>query len=469
MSDQPLFVRFIGSSVPIAAPPKPDILSQFASMGNFTPPDSSGISALSKIKAPRKKVIPTALPTPGTTLTVGVVTVDFSYPGEYAGDAPNYIRAICEDDLNITAIHTAVRCVIGSEIHQAPTLRQKYQNLYNTISSQFLTGIESTKISDELRSIYARLEALSSGMKWNEYVKNVRPIFREYLEIATDSVRGVVTFDGKVTQEKKYGPETISRRNELIHAYLDFARAFIRIEVINRVEYVDKCPACDTPAEDFDSESSNGTMMCPCGYQRTGLSKEATYRDSSRVNAAPRAKYDDFTTFMKSFDNYMGVDIPDIPEKLFEMLDTYFKTAGMPQLVGETVKSTEKLLDNGKRSGTSVQILITALDMTNNSSLYSYYNYIGHKYWGWRLPDISQYRERVMRDYNSTQKVYIKTRTRESSLNVQIRLFYHLTICGHVCTQNDFKFLTHRPSLEYHNSQLEMMSKVCGLPIVAII
>ena len=465
MSKQELFSRFIVSQKTLH-PVKSSFLSKFTEGLKNT---SINLTIKNTSFNKNSKIIPNSLPVLGSFLTVGVITVDFSLPGEYTEDVPNYIRATQETDLHIVEIHKAIRCIVGSEIYMMPTMKTHYNKLYNYLHSSFLTPIEASNVEKEMSAIYNRLNSISTGDKWSNYVKVTRPIFEEYLEIASDEIKGVVSFNGKVKKEIEDG-DVIAKRNDLIAKYLEVARTFINIEVINLVgDHIDVCPSCKESVDEFDTEYISGTMTCSCGYQRIGLSKDATYRDSARVNAAMRTKYDDLTTFIKSFDNFMGINVPEIPDKLYTMLDGYFEKVGMNQLIGKNVKESNAILENGKREGTSVQILITALDSTNNSSMYSYYNYIGHKYWGWQLPDISKYKDIALHHYEMTQKVYERTRERDSSLNVQIRLYYHLNICGYKCNQNDFKFLTHRPSLEYHHKQLGIMSSECNLPIIPII
>jgi hypothetical protein len=186
-----------------------------------------------------------------------------------------------------------------------------------------------------------------------------------------------------------------------------------------------------------------------------------------RVNVGGRSGYKDRLTFIKTLDHFMGLKIPKIPEKLYDMLDEYFIKEGFP--TGKEICETAPLLPNGQRRGTSVDLMVKALAATSNTSFYDCINHIGSIYWKWKLPDLSELREVIIKDYDETQEVYEEIRERGSSLNSQIRTFAHLKARGYECDFSNFKILTTRDSLEYHHRMLEIMFKRVGLPTVAII
>ena len=125
----------------------------------------------------------------------------------------------------------------------------------------------------------------------------------------------------------------------------------------------------------------------------------------------------------------------------------------------------------GKKDGTDKKILFEALENIGYSQYYDETNYIAHIYWGWELPDISWCRDKILRDYQNTQKVWnlIKHNyKRSASLGTQYRLYVHLASNGYECSKEDFKIQDMVDSLKMHNDAWEIMSKEVGISFVKI-
>jgi len=129
------------------------------------------------------------------------------------------------------------------------------------------------------------------------------------------------------------------------------------------------------------------------------------------------------------------------------------------------------LTENGRKKGTSREMMFEALSDTNNSAFYDDINLILHLYWGWELPNISHLEERIMEDYINTQQVYnsILKKDRDASLNIQFRLYVHLKAVGYPCTKDDFKIQTSRDSLIFHNEVWKEMCEKTGIKFHPVI
>ena len=114
-------------------------------------------------------------------------------------------------------------------------------------------------------------------------------------------------------------------------------------------------------------------------------------------------------------------------------------------------------------------MLIEALNKTNNATYYHVINIICANYWEWTLPDLSKYREQLISDYKATQEVYEEIKERGSNLNINIRLYCHLKSVGYECDFTDFKMLTTRNALEYHNKMIKIMFEKCNINFYPII
>ncbi len=395
------------------------------------------------------------------------LTVDLSMPRaiDPSISAPDLVRGKYKDDFDILKIHEAIRALFGSQLGKLKEMKDEVEAKEKILSSGFVSHIETLKLSERVTFLKKTIDEIESGCLWEEYVSKAGPILNAYIPFASDAVKRIVTFGGKddTTEESS---ETVEQRLALIEDYLAVARNYIKIDIVREVNIISKCPNCQMDFDDILLDEETGLHTCICGYERANLSKIGSYKDSSRVNIGGRSSYEDKTTFIKAMDKFEGKKIGKIPPKLYAMLDTYFESKGFP--IGDEVKKWP-LTSRGKKAHTSVELMASALAGTNNAAFYDIIQYIAHIYWGWILPDLSSIREGILEDYDVTQQVYEEIKERESSLNVQIRMFYHYRARGYECELTDFKILSSRDSLEYHHRMLKIMSERTGVKFTPII
>jgi hypothetical protein len=102
-----------------------------------------------------------------------------------------------------------------------------------------------------------------------------------------------------------------------------------------------------------------------------------------------------------------------------------------------------------------------ALKDTGNSDYYDHINIILNEMWGWVLPDVSHLEDKIMEDYDTSQRIYeVIPKDRKSSLNSQFRLFKHLRRLGYPCKSKDFRIPTTHDILEFHNSTWAKMCEI---------
>lgn len=390
---------------------------------------------------------------------------DTSFPKPMKTHPPDLVKAVYRDDLNILKIHDAIRCSFGSRLGTVDEQKRKIKEIQKQLKTKHMTFIEYQCRIDEVNRLEKELDELVSGKQWNEYISSVEPIIQEYIPLATDTIKGIVKFK-KGAEVIKEDEEQTNRRLQIIDKFLTISSKYIKLDVIRDISFVSKCPNCGNLFDEMLLDSDQGTHICICGYEQVNLAKNSTFKDSSRVNVAGRSQYEDRSTFIRAFERAQGQKIGKIPEKLYEMLDEYFLRKGIPE--GKKIKEYPTL-PNGKKPKTSVDLLSEALSSTGNAAYYDSIPMIAHVYWGWELPNLSEYREGVISDYDATQKVYEEIKERESSLNVQIRLYLHLRARDYPCDWSDFKILTSRESLEYHHRMWKIMCERTGVKFTPVI
>jgi hypothetical protein len=227
-------------------------------------------------------------------------------------------------------------------------------------------------------------------------------------------------------------------RESIILEYLDFARNVINIE---------QKSTADEISVDIISSGSNG---------KPGKEDDKTEKDN----------------FHKAFLSHQAKRTINIPEGVFERLDDYFGSFDhLEHLIRDNIHKV-KLLKNGKRKGTSKELMRDALSATGNASYYDRENIICTVYWKWKLKDLSHIEMQVMVDFDETQKVYRWMKdtkhpllNRKSNLNVGYRLYQHLRARGIICNKKDFKIIGGRDILIDYDQIWDVMVEKANIEL----
>lgn len=278
----------------------------------------------------------------------------------------------------------------------------------------------------------------------------------------------IVDFTGKTRIEvSDDSDETDEYREELISRYLEVARRYIEIDVIRETDADDRvCFGCGLPLEEIPMDEV-GLQRCPhCGLERVILMRNVISHEHDEGSS--RSNYDDRETFYRRLLRFQGKQSNKLPlPHLFEALDRYFLRLGLPG--GEQVRALPHLAD-GTKPGTSCAMMIKALQEEGFADCYDDRNLVMHLYWGWNLPDISHLEERIMQDYDSTQKVFERLKKgKKSSINGEFRQFKHLELVGYPCNESMFRIIKTRDTLERTEETWRQMCEGAGLPFIPTI
>jgi len=375
-------------------------------------------------------------------------------------EPPDLVKGTYTTDLNINKIHEAIEARFAFYKFHLPTLKQEIKEIEDLISKNTLNVNEIKRLKNELKELKFKINDIESEKSLKIYRIKALTLIEEYNKVASNRSKGYIVFKKKVEEEQK---EKIQFRLKIIKHYLDHAKDYIQLEIIHKMEFKVSCPICGMDFSKSFLDEESGLCNCPkCGYEREAISHSSTYKDSQRVNIGNRNNYDDCENFRKALMRYQGKQPNKPPEKLYEQLDEYFIKIG--KQTGEEIRKLSTTSE-GKKKGTSRQLMYEALGETNNSAYYDDINLIMNIYWGWDLPDISDIEEKIMEDYINTQQVYnaIPNKDRNASLNIQFRLFVHLKALDYPCSKEEFKIQTSRDSLEFHQDMWMIMCEKTGL------
>ena len=258
---------------------------------------------------------------------------------------------------------------------------------------------------------------------------------------------------------KEYYQSNICK--ETTEIYLDFCSKFIMIERIKNISHEFKCKGCGINLDELNEEKEGFVICDICSCINSYLIPNQYVRD---IEKHMFYLDEDTNNFIKILDKFEGKTTLILDETFFKKLDDYFLSIG--GVCGEKIRELP-LDDNGKKEGTSRKMLWGALEKIGFSQYYDETSYIANLYWGWSLPDLKNYKDQILKDYQNTQNAWnlIKTEyKRTASLGTQYRLYVHLLAAGYPhCEKEDFKIQENVESLRLHNDAWKKMCEMSNV------
>lgn len=374
-------------------------------------------------------------------------------------EVPNKITGVYNEDYNIIYVDEIIRKKLQQEKY---THVQCLKNRLKTLDSMIMkpqTYLMRNRTIDNINKLKQEISQIESGERLRIYNNKVNDILTQYRKF-NGKVKTVI-FD--IEDEEKYEEmgEDVRSRIALIDKFLDIASEYIQVDVIRiNNKPSDVCIGCGASLVNV-ATNENGTIRCPneeCQTEHNAIILAKLAKDVSRINTVTNTDDESIDNFLRAFTRYQGLqqDRPD--ESLYDELDNYFQRHDRP--TGDEIKKLP-LNERGRRGDTNHKMLWNALSQIGRSEYYEDANLIGHLYWGWELPDVSQYKETIILHYNKTQKVFyqipLEERCRTSSLGTQYRLWRHLQLVGHECYMDEFKIAENPESIRTHNKLWRLM------------
>ena len=192
-----------------------------------------------------------------------------------------------------------------------------------------------------------------------------------------------------------------------------------------------------------------GSRICTnCGHTNVGV-----YIKNYKISGgAPERNMESVTNFVKALAKIQGKCDRDIPNNLYDEIDSYFTESGIMRdqvrsrpLVGYIMR---------KREGTNIKMMLKALKSTNNNDHYSHVHTICRDYWHWVLPDFSILEASLTEIYYNVllikRSLSPKVTNRTSSLNIWFVIYKLLILKGVNISKEDLKYINTRSTIDNH-------------------
>lgn len=387
---------------------------------------------------------------------------------------PEKITATYDFDYNILYVDSVIRKKFRlekqSKIQEMQKQLQKLQG-----SLEYQTSYINRRIAiDEISRIRAGIAELESDACRKNYEKLAAPLIEKY-----KSLRGLSAASTFGDDERDVCDlDDISReRLVIIEEYLDLAQGYLPLNVVrvNRISS-DICPGCGMSLAGVES-ANGGCLICPnedCQTVSDVIITSKCGKEERQAYTSTRCEDDSVDNFIKALDRYQGQqqfkyynDESKTKSDLESELDAYFVGAGRP--TGKEIREMTKTDARGRKGDTDHKMLLDALSVIGRTQNYADVNIIGHMYWDWPLPIVSDI-ETIMDHYNKTQMVFRQIppneRDRCSSLGTQYRLWRHLQLVGHECYVDEFKIAENWESQITHDKLWKIMCDGANDPTI---
>lgn len=365
-----------------------------------------------------------------------------------------FIQGSYTEDLDIIGLH----CQIMKKFEK-DSCEERIKFLENKIELEELrysnakNMVERRNAEIQVKEYRATIEEAKSKTVMHKYLKEATEYLHMYKKIGRKP--NVIKFGER---ERRVDTQESLHRQMIIGNYLDVAGRYVDIDILHEVPTLMQCQVCGADIDEPDIDIPDSLHCSVCGTVKNMMAKNVS--SSTKAGGCGRNNYEDRVNFEKGIKLFQGKQTNKIPDDLYRSLDEYFKNYNLPS--AEEIRA-RPLNAHGRREGTTRAMLAKALHDIERTSYYDDINLIGHKYWGWELPDISHLEEQIMKDYDDSQKIFLMYKNdRKSSLNRQYRLYRHLKRLGYPCVADDFKLITTLEIIEYYESMWGIFCRELG-------
>ena len=383
------------------------------------------------------------------------------------------ISGVYNNDINILEINIIIIDRL-TELQESEKLRIKTELDIEVLAIKKSQNVLDRKDSIRKIKLYRdELINIDQSKVLNRYIEETREVLELYAQIGVK--REVIDFGGRGnSMDPGHSSKTVSVQNNeeneyrimLIEKYLRISRKYSQVDI-----YKKRVNCCNNCKSDISTSviEEDGIMICSvCNVEIITLSHSITHDDgavSSGSHHINNAIYEDRGNFEKALINYQGKQSENFPSNIYDKLDKYFISIGYPigKEISQLPLNNDSRTSIKTRGNSSRSIMLTALQNLEMFKHYKDINLLGKIYWNWSLPDLTELEHDIMNDYDISQEVFERIKGgRKSCLNIQYRLWKHLTRIGHPCVSSDFKLIKTTEIIKFYESTWKIICEELG-------
>ena len=327
-------------------------------------------------------------------------------------------------DYNIVEVRQKIRNSL--DYKEQKRINEIEENLDTLRNNNDDNPIEIKWKKREMKNLNTELDHIKSGNVSEQYMNDTESPINAYLEL------------------KRYQMDFFSsdqprtERIDLIEKFTSISQMYFNLILNRESDDGERCPTCNEIME--DDEDDEDFFICPSC--ENGIMKEVTimvYRDYDKDGGEEKKN------FIKVLNSFQGKGTIKWSEDLYITLDNRFEEdRNIPtryQIPFEEY-STNRVEDMIVKPGTDITSMHDALSETGNSEYFQDIYVICREYWGWKLPNLTEYESIIMEKYNEWMSVFPSEKgDRKSSLNAHWLLYKILSSIGLEYPEEYFKLI----------------------------
>lgn len=371
-----------------------------------------------------------------------------------AQQAQQSLAVTYSGDYDILSLDPIVRQLISDHVAKsAVELEAKLQHIQERINTCCVV-IEIRELNMAKIDITTKLTTLRSNALLNRYVSASVPLLIAYRDMPlTDRVIDAASGPHSQSASEVARERTVALYMSVLEG-LRLPTITITKEKVETKDKTGACTVCNTPLFGCTPLMSGHILCSVCGSS-----------NKPKSSATSSKGYDALSNLLKTFKRYICViepkcDIEDVKVRL----DDYFREKGDKDGAHYRAMALD---EHGRKEGTSIDDLCLALKMKGYDDLYRHYMYVGHHYYGWKIPDLKHLEEAIIRNFRLKQEVWDNEMTEsekggQSNICAEYRLCRECQHAGHECDLEDFKVSRKPRTLEKYDNGYAIMCKRSG-------
>jgi hypothetical protein len=296
---------------------------------------------------------------------------------------------------------------------------------------------EKIRAEYEVNVMRRRIKDIEGGFELAQYLIKTSALLAEYRKILKETRSSFVMKENVVSYEKTM------KKQQIIFDYLRIARNYIDLDNFNHKPQL-LCQVC--LSNNFVPTEDESIYVCEiCGCQIILGEEGPSFKDTDRVNMAPRYTYTTRGHFIDCMNHFEGKENVIIEQSILNILSEEMRKHS---LTSETARKDQ------------IYNFMTDLRL---GAYYENINNIFAQLTNTPPPDISQYRAELIEMNDQIDEIYkdLKEPERVNAQNVEFKLYKLLQLVGYPCRREDFFFLrTFTKEREHHEKWRELVAEL---------
>lgn len=357
------------------------------------------------------------------------------------------ISGVYEDDLDIIHIHRYISNYLTHNKNKEKIEKTKELNVELERIKRPQKLIDRNNTINKIERLKSEIKDIEEMKEYKKYINESKDILDKYNKLGT-VIKRKQFINNKDEEEKED-----EYRNNLIDKYLLIASRYIDINIYKNSKVDNKlCPICNIKMDKSMSIVNDGMMVCPeCNLEKQIYVSSFDYNNCD-IDVS-NVKSNDIINYFKRIDEFEAKEPSIYPSNIEEILDKYFISLGLPTCV--EVRNMPLNSDGRTRGKTSKKLMKNVMKALRNElpKMHIHIEWICVKFLGWRRHDLSDYRGKLEKNFDSIQKIIDDNKgSRRSNINRDYRLYRELERYKYPYLDiNDFH-IVREDSLDYHEN-----------------